>query len=98
MDLLSPPFFSPFSIQRYLWFSDGSTGSPKGENREKEIEKGRIARISLNFEENIPSISEFRMLSPYNSVQFLWMKNQIMYRFSQCKNSMKKSIEELYKW
>jgi hypothetical protein len=55
-------------------FSDGSTGSPKGENREKEIEKGRIAGISLNFEEKVPSISELRMLSPYNAVQFLWMK------------------------
>jgi hypothetical protein len=43
---------------RKIRFSDGSTGSPKGENREKEIEKGRIAGISLNFEENVPSISE----------------------------------------
>jgi hypothetical protein len=79
-------------------FSDGSTGSPKGENCEKEIEKGRIARISLNFE-NVPSISEFRFLSLYNAVQFLWMKKQgAMYRFFTMQKQNEKSIEELYKW
>jgi hypothetical protein len=68
----------------------------RGKSR-KRNRKGRIAGISLNLEENVPSISEFRMLSPHNAVQFLWMKKCAMQRFSRCTNSMKKCIEELYK-
>jgi hypothetical protein len=36
----------------FAGFSDHSTGSPEGESYEKEIEKGKNARISENFNAN----------------------------------------------
>jgi hypothetical protein len=50
----------PKSLGHVNWFSDHCTGSPKGENGQKECGKGRDAGISLNFEENDVSTSEFR--------------------------------------
>jgi hypothetical protein len=36
----------------FSWFSDYCTGSPEGESCGKEIEKGRNAGISRNFNAN----------------------------------------------